>query len=134
MAEMEIKITDNSGEILRLFEQKAAAALEAVGMQAETYAKMKAPYDSGRLRNSITHTVKGDEVYIGTNMHYAIYQELGSGIYASDGKGRKSPWAYKDSKGVWHNTRGVRPKHFLRNAAADHADDYMAIIENVMKK
>ena len=133
MADIDITLIDNSGEIMKEMERKTAAALEAIGMQAETYAKLKAPYDNGTLRNSITHTVKGDDVYIGTNISYAVYQELGTGIYATDGKGRKSPWAYQDSKGVWHNTRGVKPKHYLRDAASRHTDEYKEIITNILK-
>lgn len=130
----EVKITDNSAEILKEMEQKTAAALEAIGLTAEAYAKMLTPVNTGRLRNSISHTVKGDAVYIGTNVPYAVWHEYGTGIFAEDGSGRKSPWAFQDSKGKWHNTRGVKPKHMLKNAALNHTEEYRQIIENIMKK
>ena len=89
--------------------------------------------DTGRLRNSITHAVKEDAVYIGSNLSYAPFVELGTGIYASDGQGRKSPWAYRDSKGKWHWTRGIKPHHMLKKAASEHDSEYKTIIENILK-
>lgn len=134
---MDITIIDNSGEVLKELEAKMQKALEEVGITAEGHAKQAAPVgDTGRLRNSISHAVKSSEnaVYIGTNVPYAPYVELGTGIYASDGQGRKSPWVYTDSKGEKHYTRGIKPRHFLKNAAETHVDEYKAIIEKVMKE
>lgn len=130
---VEVNITDNSDQILKELGEKAPAILEAIGLTAEAYAKMLTPVDTGRLRNSITHAVKGNDVYIGTNVEYGIWHELGTGVYASDGQGRKSPWAFQDSKGVWHYTRGVKPKHMLKKAASEHDKEYKAIIENLLK-
>ena len=133
MADIDINITDNSGEILRELENKKAAALEAVGISAEGHAKLLTPVDTGRLRDSMTHSVKGDDVYIGTNVEYAMWLELGTGIYASDGKGRQSPWGYYDRNGKYHVTRGTRPRHMLKKAASEHTEEYKRIIENQMK-
>lgn len=133
MADITIHLEDNSDEFLKLFEERKEAILEACGLTAETYAKMLTPVDSGRLRNSITHTVKGDEVYIGTNVAYAPWIELGTGIYASDGQGRKSPWAYQDSKGKWHWTKGIKPRHMLKRSIEDHKGEYKAIVEEILK-
>ena len=133
MADIDINITDNSGEILRELENKKAAALEAVGISAEGHAKLLTPVDTGRLRDSMTHSVKGDDVYIGTNVEYAMWLELGTGIYASDGKGRQSPWGYYDRNGKYHRTRGTKPRHMLKKAASEHTEEYKRIIENQMK-
>lgn len=55
-------------------------ALEAIGLQAESYAKLELEndprrIDTGNLRNSITHNVQSEEqaVYVGTNVEYAVY-------------------------------------------------------------
>lgn len=133
MPDINISFEDNSGEILRELGDKTPQILEAIGLTAEAYAKMLTPVDTGRLRNSITHTTKGNEVYIGTNVEYGIWHELGTGVFASDGQGRKSPWAFQDSKGKWHYTRGVKPKHMLKKAASEHSNEYKAIIENLLK-
>ncbi len=134
MPDIDIQITDNSGEILRALEEKKKAALEGVGIQAEGYAKRSTPVDTGRLRNSITHAVRGDDVYIGTNVEYGIWLELGTGIYASDGKGRQSPWGYYDRNGKYHRTRGMKPRHMLKKAASEHTEEYKRIIEAIMKR
>lgn len=134
MPDIDIQITDNSGEILRALEEKKKAALEGVGIQAEGFAKRSTPVDTGRLRNSITHAVRGDDVYIGSNLQYAPFVELGTGIYASDGKGRKSPWGYYDRNGKYHVTRGMKPHHMLKKAASEHTEEYKRIIEAIMKR
>ena len=81
----------------------------------------------------MTHSVKGDDVYIGTNVEYAMWLELGTGIYASDGKGRQSPWGYYDRDGKYHVTRGTKPRHMLKKAASEPTEEYTRIIENQMK-
>lgn len=135
MSDIDINITDNSGIILAELEQKKKAALTGIGIQAEGYAKRLTPVDTGRLRNSITHAVRGDDVYIGTNVQpYAVYVELGTGIYASDGKGRQSPWGYYDRNGKYHVTRGTKPRHMLKKAASEHTEEYKRIIEAIMKR
>ena len=42
---------------------------------------------------------------------------LGTGIYATDGKGRKTPWTYRDEDGNFHRTVGVRPKPYMTEGA-----------------
>lgn len=104
-------------------------ALEICGGKAETYAKKKAPKDTGNLMNSITHAVAGKTVTIGTAVKYAPYQEFGTGVYASNGQGRKTPWKYQDAKGVWHKTSGNKPHPYLRPALEDHITEYKAVFE-----
>jgi len=154
MPDFEIRITDNSGEILRRFEQSLQIALEAVGTQAESHAKqvisdfvvyggVKLPknyheednsrVDTGRLRNSVAHAVREHDAYIGSNVEYAPYHELGTGIYASQAGGRQTPWTYRDAKGNFHKTRGLYPIHFLKKAASEHSEEYKAIIEKILK-
>ncbi|MBQ2289680.1 MAG: HK97 gp10 family phage protein [Bacteroidaceae bacterium] len=127
-------IIDHTAEVLGEFNADKAAALEAIGIVAEAYAKMKTPVDTGRLRNSISHAVSGDDVYIGTNVQpYAIFVELGTGIYASDGQGRKTPWAYYDRNGKLHYTRGIKPHHMLKKAATEHTEEYKRILSGKFK-
>ena len=106
---MDIKFTDNSKEVLEAMQQAAVRALETCGLVAEGYAKKLAPVDTGNLRNSITRTVDDGEpaAYIGTNVEYALYQELG--------------------------TIHMKAQPFLKPAVADHANEYRKIIENELK-
>lgn len=134
----DVVVRNNSDALLRELENRKTDILEAIGIQAESNAIINlnraGRIDTSRLINSITHTVVGNTVFIGSNVPYAVWHEVGSGIYADDGNGRKSPWAYQDSKGQWHNTKGLKPIHFLRNAIADHISDYEQIAVNILKR
>ena len=110
MPNIDIKITDNSQVVRQELNEAVERALTRIGMQAETFAKKKCPVDTGNLRNSISNKVKTEgenAVYIGTNVEYAPYVELGA--------------------------RGRKGVHFLRDAAADHTDVYKRIIEDELK-
>lgn len=67
-------------ELLR--SDEVARDLERRAIRVETAAKHLCPVDTGRLRSSITHQMNSDSaglyVDIGTNVEYAIYQELGT--------------------------------------------------------
>lgn len=130
---MEIDVVDNSELVQEAFRVACLRALERCGSQAEGYAKDLAPVDTGRLRNSISHQVDDSEnaVYIGTNVSYAPYVELATGIYA-DG-GRPTPWVYQDANGNWHWTRGNPAQPFLAPAVKDHAKTYSNIIKDELE-
>ncbi len=124
---------DHSDEIIRNLDRRVQAGLEACGNQAVSHAKQNitsaSRVDTGALRNSVNHKVRNDVCYVGTNQEYAIYNEYGTGIYAAGGNGRKTPWRYKDSKGNWHRTRGMKPIHFLKKALEEHKEEYKAILK-----
>lgn len=128
--EINVTITDNTGLVREALAEATENALTAIGFTAERYAKEETPVDLGRLRNSMTHVVQDDSVYIGTNVEYAPYVELGTGIYASDGNGRKDPWVYYDEKtGKFRLTRGSKPHHMIRRAVTEHTDEYRRIVK-----
>lgn len=133
----DVVFVDNSREILGEFEAACLRALERCGMQAEGYAKdlVSSPGKSGtgNLRNSLTHRVVDDEkaVYIGTDVEYAIYLELGTGKYAEGG--RPTPWVYQDDNGNWHHTHGQRAQPYLKPSVAKHKQTYRNIIEDELK-
>ena len=131
----EVSFKDNLPEIQQAAESQILAWLEAIGQDAAATAAAKAPVDTGELKNSISPAVVPAEqaVYIGTNVEYAKWQELGTGIYAEDG-GRQTPWAYKDRDGVWHYTHGVPAKHFLQFGCSAHAEEYGRMLERFLKQ
>lgn len=104
---MSITIKDNTKEVLDLLASAKKRGLEAIGMAAEGHAKKITPVDTGRLRNSIAHAVQGDAAYIGTNVEYAPYVELGA--------------------------QGREPVHMLQRAATEHAEEYKRLMEAAMK-
>lgn len=109
MADIDVRITENADEVLRLLEKASSRALKAVGMKAETYAKRDTPVDTGNLRNSIAYAVNESrkEVVIGTNVEYGPQIENGRVGYAG--------------------------KHMLKNAAANHLDEYKDLIKQSME-
>ena len=130
-----VVFNDYSADVLNEFHDAVLRALERCGEQAEGYAKDLAPVDTGAGRNSISHKVDESEpaAYIGTNLDYMIYQELGTGIYAEGGGGRPTPWVYQDENGNWHWTRGNPAQPFLAPAVKDHAKTYSNIIKDELE-
>lgn len=110
MKKIEVRITDNRKEFKAALLDNVLRALEICGGKAEGYAKKLCPVDTGRLRNSITHTVDEDEhaAYVGTNVEYATYVEMG--------------------------TSKTKAQPYLKPAVTDHASEYRGIIENELKK
>lgn len=105
MAEITMEVTvDNTAAVKGGMKSAFARALERIGMQAEGYAKDLCPVDTGNLRNSITHTSDGKAAYIGTNVTYGKYVELG--------------------------TVKMAAQPYLRPAAADHTGTYANIVKD----
>jgi len=135
---MIVEITDNSDLVKEEFEAACLRALERCGHQAEGYAKDLAPSPgktgTGNLHNSISHKVDPSEpsVYIGTNVEYAAYLELGTGIHYPGG--RQTPWVYQDAKGNWHHTRGQEAQPYLKPAVANHKQTYRNIIMDELSR
>ena len=136
-----VEVIDNSELIKNATDAQIEAALTACGLQAEGYAKSNLTAagrrGEGILINSVTNTVRVEKdratAYVGTDVEYAVYHEVGTGIYTEGGGGRQTPWSYKDRHGEWHTPRGLKPTHFLKNAIADHVEEYKAIIESHLK-
>ena len=105
---IEVKI-DNTNTVLENLADVKVRALMRCGAKVENYAKRDAPVDTGRLRNSIHHEMENnDTVDIGTDVEYAIYQELG--------------------------TSRVKEKRFLTNGVRNHINEYKKIIEGEFRK
>ena len=98
---------DNTDEVLAALKSAKKRGLEAIGLTAEGHAKKETPVDTGRLRNSISHATEDEAAYIGTNVEYAPYVELGA--------------------------RGRKGKHMHQRAATEHTDEYKRIMEDSMK-
>lgn len=129
---MSVEFKSNLGEVLRESQEAIERAAEIIGGMAESYAKELCPVDTGNLRNSITHTTEnnGHTVVIGSAVKYAPYIELGTGIYAKgESHAKKIPWYYKDDKGEWHKTYGMKPRPYLRPAIERHKDEYREVLK-----
>jgi HK97 gp10 family phage protein len=106
---IDVKITDNSDKFLDTLPEQIEQALIAIGLTAESYAKADCPVDTGRLRNSITNAVRVDEksVYIGSNVSYAAFVELG--------------------------TSRMKARPYLKPAATQHSAEYKSLAEQALK-
>ena len=122
MAGIEVTLTSNKDEILEALGEQLGQAMIAIGMTAESNAKQeitKAVYDTpesksgyvrtGRLRNSISYGVDTSEpaVYIGSNVEYAPYVELG--------------------------TSKMMARPYLKPAVENHSGEYRQIVESALK-
>lgn len=65
---------------------------------------------------------------------YALYTELGTGIYASNGNGRQDGWVYPIGDGEFRFTRGIPPKFFVRDTYEFYKDKVPVIIEEQIYK
>jgi len=72
-------------------------------------------FGGGSLRQSITFhsSLDGLTCTVEVGVHYAIYVEFGTGIYAEGGDGRKTPWVYwSDKLDRWVFTQGMKAQPF----------------------
>lgn len=105
-------IKSNVDEVLSELNDRVPAILEALGIEAEGNAVSEitslGAVDTGRLRGSISHATDDTSAYIGTNVEYAPYVELG--------------------------TRKMAARPFLKNAVANYTDEYKQIVEDGLKR
>lgn len=107
---------------LKIIEQLMGNVEQAV-LILESEAKKECPVDQGILRASLTHdvgiTTESIEGACYSPLEIAPYVHQGTGIYAVDGNGRKTPWKYVVASGKYkggHTTRGQKPNPFLDRA------------------
>nr|DAO63020.1 MAG TPA: putative tail component [Caudoviricetes sp.] len=129
----DVDVQDNTEEVLGAMAEQLGVGLEEIGLLAEGYAKRLCAVDTGRLRNSITHataaysgvgtyqdnrgnsftdatangTPEENAVYIGTNVDYAVYVEMG--------------------------TVHTPAQPFLKPAATEHSDEYKRVLEAALR-
>lgn len=131
---MSVVINDNTDEVLDGLAKSIGRSLTRIGLSAEGYAKKACAVDTGLLRNSITFALGGEGVnspdytsddgtenghyngvapdgdnvvYIGTNVEYGAYVEMG--------------------------TTSTNPQPFLRPAATEHTEVYRNILKDELK-
>lgn len=130
-----VTFRDNSKIICSEMDKNAVAFLYEAVNAIESGAIRNSPVDTGGLKNSWEYMVDNDaqEAIVGNSMEYAVYQELGTGIYASEGNGRKTPWFYKDSSGKGHITHGNKAKHMLENSFLEKSAKIIARAQELFK-
>ena len=132
---MKVDFIDNSDEVKALLERAAIAGLESAAAEVQSQAMRNTPVDTGQLKGAWGHIVDEDkmEATIGNTLENAIWTEFGTGEYALDNDGRKTPWRYKDKKGQWHTTTGKKPIRMLFNAFMSKENTIIRIIERALQ-
>ena len=114
---MDNEISDSLEEIIENLPDALRTCMANACVKVANEAKSKAPRDTGHLKRSIEFDVSADgtEGVVFSNAEYAPYVEFGTGIYATKGSGRKTPWRYEGSHG-WVTTKGNKAQPFLEPA------------------
>ena len=110
-------------------EAKLEQALGKACALVEKSAKQNAPKDTGALARSITSEIDNLQGIVFTPLEYAPYVEYGTGLFAESSGRQDVPWSYKDEKGVWHKTSGMKPQPFMRPALDDNQSKIIEIIK-----
>ena len=125
------------------------AGVSKATLAVERVAKQKAPRDRGRLRASITPEVRTlaprkIQGFIGSNLKYAPYQELGSRPFWPPWK-PLFEWARRKTKGNLKAAgalaagarraiarRGIKALRFLQGALEDRSEQIVRIINRAL--
>jgi HK97 gp10 family phage protein len=132
------KLIDELEEYPEIFLTGAEKGIKKAAVKIQTAAKLLAPVDTGRLRNSITvqteKTLSEATATVGTNVKYAPYMEFGTGSVGAASKKELPPdlnikytskkfWVYKDEKGEFKRSHGNPAKPFLYPAIKEVEPD-----------
>ena len=147
-----IEYRDHTEEVLKAMEAAIRRGNEAIGLAAEGHAKKKLTKEvytgdkdwplTGRLRNSITYALAGEETHVKQYRGYKKGQgEEKRGVYSYEGvaPGEKGSGVYigtnvEYAPGIELGThRKAGAVHFLQDAATGHTDEYKRLMEDSMK-
>ena len=151
MADITVNLISNRALVEAALPGAIERALEAVGLQAEGYAKMKCPVDTGLLRNSITHAVGGKAPALSSyqsNSTHAVSDatiraktagkpvEIRTGSYS--GTAPKEQAVYIGSNVeyapyVEYGTSKTKAQPFLKPAVTNHTQEYQEMVEYFLK-
>ena len=118
MSSRNISFEDNSIRIKEILNDQCIAYLHEASGELEAAVKRNTAVDTGQLKSSWKHNVSESELTatVGSPLENAIWEEFGTGEFALNGNGRKTPWMYKDKNGEWHKTTGKYPKRAFQSA------------------
>lgn len=171
--ENSFKIDVNVDKVTEKLNEALAVAFEMVGLQMESYAKLKCPVDTGLLRNSIAHATSGETPSIGasykgtkkkartyhSNLTHADtdvtrkagtagmpVEPLTKGSYSKNTPKEKTTirayvgtnvyYAPYVEMGVINPERHtyIRARPYIKPAVENHLDEYKTIIERVLQE
>ena len=138
-----IEYRDNTEEVLEAMEAAIRRGYEAIGLAAERHAKKKITeakaVDTGRLRNSITYALAGEETHVKSYRADKGGKDRETYTYDGTADGKKGSCVYigtnvEYAPGIELGThRSAGAVHFLQDAVANHTDEYKKLMEDSMK-
>ena len=138
-----VTFRDNTDEVISLFKKAKHRGLEAIGLRAETHAKKKitsaGAVDTGRLRNSITYALAGEETHVKSYKANKGGKDRETYTYDGKAEGQKGSGVYigtnvEYAPGIELGThRKAGAVHFLQDAVTNHSDEYKKLMEESMK-
>ena len=133
-----IEYRDNTEEVLSALKAAIKRGNEAIGMTAERHAKKKCPVDTGRLRNSITYALAGEETHVKSYKANKGGKDRETYTYDGTAEGEKGSGVYIGTNVeyavfVENGARCRTAVHFLQDAATGHTDQYKKLMEDSMK-
>ena len=138
-----IEYRDNTEEVLKAMKAAIRRGNEAIGLAAERHATKKITeakaVDTGRLRNSITYALAGEETHVKSYKANKGGKERETYTYDGTAEGKKGSGVYigtnvEYAPGIELGThRSAGAVHFLQDAAANHSDEYKKLMEDSMK-
>lgn len=152
-----ITFTDNSIKCKEGIEKELIAALYETAGEIQGEAVKGSPVDKGQLRNSWAYAVDEEKMVatIGSPLENALWNEFGTGEYALEGNGRKTPWyvpvesftgsrpptfngkvvvVYGKDGVAFYKTNGKKPKRTLHKAFVQNKDTLRKAIERRVKE
>ena len=151
MADITVNLISNRALVEAALPGAIERALEAVGLQAEGYAKMKCPVDTGLLRNSITHAVGGKAPALSSyqsNPVHAISDatrraktagklaKIRTGTYSGTAPEEQAVYIGSNvqyAAYVEYGTSKTKAQPFLKPAVTNHTQEYQEIVERFLK-
>lgn len=137
----------------RLHGRPITMAMRRAALLIERDAKRFAPVDTGRLRSSITHTVRSAGLFtgatiqgvIGTNVVYAPHLEFGTGVFAGRPRHRMPPVSALEGWARRHGTSafvvalsiarrgGLKPHEYFKRSVDKNTQKVIDIIGDGVK-
>ena len=116
-----VQFIDNTIEVIGAIKDAALVFLEESAGELESQAMRNTRVDTGQTKGAWSHKVEESalQAIVGNPLENAIWEEFGTGEYAVNGNGRKTPWRYQDVRGNWHTTTGKRPSRAFEKAKAE---------------
>lgn len=108
------EFNDYSDDVKRKIDNIINTWLHEASGEIITSTQRNSRTDTGKTKGSFSYKVSKYESNIGSNEQNAIWEEFGTGEYATHGDGRKGSWSYQDASGNWHRTNGKTPTHAFR--------------------